>query len=145
MSTRQKEKTNISPNPLKYMLYLSIFGLILSFFGILMALNAFNMLDGANYAGPRGISPLMLLHIPSAFLFIYLYSRRSKYAWHVIAVTAILNDAIYYTFKAAGIYFIVERSFSHYAMHIAATIIFWVYLLHIRKRYFAFVSHPEPM
>ena len=135
-------KESKNHNPLRWLLYITIPGLLLCI--ARMGLDISNsshsyMIWGIPLGRLMSINPLAPFQIISIIFFLYLYLKQSMYAWHMIIVLLIGDLPFYWILRILGIYF-QPRNFLYDGFLLAVCVLFLIYMLKERRRYFDHIS-----
>jgi len=146
MRSRKNNNYKANQNPMRWLVYLAVFGLILCISRMHLDITRSSndrAIWGIPFERLLAINPLAPFQILFIISFLYLYVKRSKYAWHAIAIPFLLSYPISLIFRAEGVYFLPYR----YAFENWLWPIMWVgvsiYMLGLRKQYISFLSSDE--
>ena len=95
---------------------------------------------GIPYDSRGVLNPLIPFQIIFMVPFLFLYWKKSKYAWHTLMVFFILDIPYYWLFRAQEIYFRPPKyTFGEYSL-VISWVVLPIYLLYIRSRYLNYIS-----
>lgn len=121
-------------NPMKYLVYFALFGLLIDIGGIYMDTSAKDF---------ASINPLAPLRIVCLLTFLYLYVKQSKYAWHVIMAPMLLYIPIYWLLRVQGIHFQQQEFATKDLITLAAWLVMLLYMIAIRSQYMDFLTSKD--
>jgi len=146
MKLRKNNDGKANQNPMRWLVYLAVFGLILCISRMLLDATRSNndhVVHGVNFGSLLDMNPLAPFQILFTILFLYLYVKHSKYAWHAIAIPFLLSYPISVIFRAAGVYFLPHRHAFENWFWLMLWVLLLIYMLGLRKRYISFLSSQE--
>ena len=130
-------------NPMRWLVYLTVFGLILgasrTHLDITRASDDYTLF-GINIWRFGAINPLTPFNLIFAIAFLYLYIKQSKYAWHALALPFLLNYPISLMLRMGGIYFQPYKHMWETVLWPVIWVLVLVYIIQLRNKYFDFLS-----
>ena len=132
---------DVNNNPLRGMVFLSIWFLILDLFQVSLDLNILSSGEiwGIPYKSQGSINPLAPFRILCYFVFLYLYKKSSKYAWHILLGYIITVIPAYIILRWQEIYYPPSKSVFPYVFTIFAGLVVLLYIIILRKKYFSYI------
>jgi hypothetical protein len=95
--------------------------------------------DFYSYIGQSFLTAFGLVVIAGKLVFLFLYIRRSRFAWHVgVAVTAAITPLSLLITRIGSAP--EERAHSHPLFELGVAVVLVIYLWHIRERYRHYVA-----
>lgn len=94
---------------------------------------------GVSFQSRGPVNPLALLRVVCIPIFLYLYWKRSKYAWYLLIITILLNIPLYWISRMCGIYFQPPNFVPNDVFTLAGWIVLIFYTVKLRADYLRFV------
>lgn len=130
-------------NPMRWLMYIAVFGLLFDIAGIYIDLTASGSGEiwgiPFNSCGP--LNPIAPFRIVFMLIFLYLYGKHSKYAWHVMMLFLILNIPAYWFFRIRGTYLQPQAFRTKDLFTFVVWLGFLFYVIILRPRYMHFLSN----
>ena len=138
-----KEKTNC--NPMRWLMYIAVFWLFVDI--VLMYMDAtvsgVSEICGITFDSRGPLNPLAPFRVTCMILFLFLYAKHSKYAWHVMMILLLLNIPLYWILRSQAIYYRPLRYAKEDWFLITVWAGFLLWMIKLRPRYFLFISSNE--
>jgi hypothetical protein len=129
-------------NPLRGLMYISVFVLVFDILGMYLDLTAADTSEilGIPFHSRGSLNPIAPFRIACIVVFLYLYRRYSKYAWHTLIISILLDISAYWILRWQGIYFETLETAVNDWFRLGLWALLLVYVIKLLSPYMQFIS-----